>query len=125
MRIFQEDRKFKKRLFSTPVLGLLGALTVIVFISGIKVSHRAYVAYRGRAEAEAMREAAKREQDELDARIKRLESPLGIEKEAKERFNVKSPGEEVLVIVDPKQNTSSTEDGSAAGLWEFLKSFFE
>ncbi len=122
MRAFQEDRKLKRKILSRPVLWALFILAAIIAASALRVSWRAYVARDVRQEAEKGLWELEQEKSELETRISRLEYPSGIEKEAKERFNVKSPGEEVLVILDPAHADSGGGNTSAAGFWRaFLR----
>ena len=56
---------------------------------------------------------------ELEAYIAELESPQAIEREGKNRLNLKKPGEEVVVVV-PEKNNPGDED--AHFWWSKLKS---
>lgn len=100
-------------------------LAVLIAFSALRVSWRAYIARQARQEVEKGFRELEQEKSELEARISRLEHPAGIEKEAKERFNVKSPGEEVLVILETPAATSSASKGlGGAGLWRaFVRMF--
>ena len=125
MRAFQEDRKLKRRILSRPVLWTLFALAVLIAASALRVSKRAYVAREARQKTEEGLKKLAEEKSELEARISRLERPAGIEKEAKERFNIKSPGEEVIVILEAPTAISSSSRGSyGRELWRaFLELF--
>ena len=125
MRAFQEDRKLRRRILSRPVLWTLFALAALIAASALRVSWRAYTAREARQKTEEGLKELQQEKSELEARISKLEHPAGIEKEAKERFNVKSPGEEVIVILELPAATSSASKGSyGAGLWRaFLRMF--
>lgn len=107
------------------MLWVLFAVAVMIAASAFRVSWRAYLAREARQKVEEGLKKLEQEKSELELRISRLEHPAGIEKEAKERFNVKSPGEEVLVILEAPAATSSTAKGSyGAGLWRaFLRIF--
>lgn len=59
---------------------------------------------------------------ELERAIEELKHPETIEREAKERLNLKLPGEEVVVVVPTKKESVTTSPN--AGFWEKVKFFF-
>lgn len=62
----------------------------------------------------------KKKRDELASYIADLKSRSAVEREAKERLNLKLPGEEVVVVL-PEKKESAT---SAPSFFESVKNFF-
>lgn len=63
-----------------------------------------------------------KKKQELEAYLMELQTRAGIEREAKDRFNLKLPGEEVVVVV-PKAEESKPQPQTAS-LWEKIREFF-
>lgn len=57
---------------------------------------------------------------ELEAYIAELQSREAIEREAKERLNLKLPGEEVVIVVPEKDSPEE----APKNIWDKIKSFF-
>lgn len=72
--------------------------------------------------AERKVEELTRKKAELEAYLAELQTPEAVEREAKERLNLKKKGEEVVVVV-PKDEK---EDASVVSVtfWQKIKSFF-
>jgi len=60
---------------------------------------------------------------QLEASLAELETKEAMEREAKSRFNLKNPGEEVVVVVSDKKDNG--EAGGPANVWSRIKSFFK
>ena len=60
----------------------------------------------------------------LTSEIARLKTKEGIEREIREKFNVKKEGEEVAVIVTPDEKTGAVVNSGSFSLWRSLKEFF-
>ena len=112
-------------MFSRPVLYSLFALALFALFSAARQSFRAYKVFKSREEVQAELDRIASQKERIEKRLQSLESPVGLEKEAKERFNVKSPGEEVLVILEPKAGTSSEDEASSSGAFmNFFRKLF-
>lgn len=62
----------------------------------------------------------KEEKARLEAAIAELKTPYAAEREAKERHNLKRPGEEVAVILSESADDKTTEEAKNT-IWEALK----
>lgn len=66
-------------------------------------------------------EELRQKKQELEAYLEHLQTPGAVERQAKERFNLKLPGEQVVVVL--AQKASSTQQGmeqAGQGFWEWL-----
>ena len=68
-------------------------------------------------------EQLKVKKQELEALLTELQTKEAVEREAKERLNLKKPGEQVVVVVPEKKDRSLPE--RPMGLWEKFISFFK
>lgn len=57
---------------------------------------------------------------ELEAYLREIETKEAVVREAKERFNLKLPGEEVVVVV-PEKTTEPEMEEQPASVWERIK----
>ena len=68
-------------------------------------------------------EELKVKKQELEAQLAELQTKEAVEREAKERLNLKKPGEQVVVVVPEKKETPPLEQPMS--FWEKIKSFFQ
>ncbi len=59
---------------------------------------------------------------ELEMELAEIQTHEAIEREAKDRLNLKNPGEEVVVVVPQKEDTASS--ASPKSFWYTIRSFF-
>lgn len=64
--------------------------------------------------------AIKRQKAEIAGRLAELEAPEAVEREAKAKFNLKKPGEEVVVVAPDKRDMLPP----VSTLWERIRRFF-
>ena len=68
-------------------------------------------------------EQLKVKKQELEVLLTELQTKEAVEREAKERLNLKKPGEQVVVVVSKKKDISPVEQ--PMNLWEKFTSFFK
>ena len=125
MRLYQEKRKIRRFLNSRPVLVLLLLTTLLLAVTSSRNAFRALRAYQAKEGVQREYEELLSQKERLDKKISELEDPARLEKEAKERFNVTAPDEEVLVIVGPKLEPENlTARPPYQRFWEFVKNIF-
>lgn len=108
---FQEDRDIERSIFSWPVILIVGTL-VFVALAGAWRTFDIDLALRREikdlekkiAEAEASRQ-------NYEKRLAELGTPEGIDRDARGRFNLKRPGEEVVIFLG--EATSASPEGFA------------
>lgn len=128
MRDFKKKQVFRKRLFSKPMLLLLG---VMLFIVG----NGTWDIYKKSVRSEHNLQMVKEEyslleekQEEISKRIELLETETGIEREIRSKFNVAKDGEQVIVIVDPESQEIFEvveEEGVFSGFFTTMFSWFQ
>jgi cell division protein FtsL len=98
-------------------IGVVGALTGLAGIAREAVALRAEY-----AAAQAKITALREERDHLSRRIAQMETPEAIEREAKEKLNLKNKGESVVVVVPGRAVAPAGSPSSA--WWARIRDFF-
>lgn len=96
-------------------------LMVTVGYGSYNVVRRAMVLYQESNVIQKKVEELKKKKQELEVQLQEFENPEAIEREAKERLNLKRPGEKVVVVVP---ETATTTAQQVNGWQETLKSIF-
>ncbi len=103
MRKYQQKKKVKSILGSRLVLVVVSILTLLLLSSS-------YGLYTKKKRVATLRDQAKNELSSaeektvvLDGDIAEVDSPHGREKIMRQKFNIKKPGEEVIVVTDPEK----------------------
>jgi len=126
VQIYQEKRRFQKIIFSKPVLGLLFVLALFILFEAGRMSWRAWEAREARLKKEAEFQALVAKKQELEKKIENLSDPERVEYQAKEELGIPGEGEEVIIIVEPKNPTSTQAAAvSQNKFWEFLNRLFK
>lgn len=120
---FQQKRKIRSFAYNRVVIGILLLVVLIM-------AHSTWTVYRKKEASEEMKnvslqnvEELRQRNKDLENKINRLDSTPGIEEEIRLKFNVVKGDENMVVIVDDKENSSSTVS-SKSGFWQKIKSFF-
>ena len=82
-----------------------------------------------RGETEKKLENLKIEREELQSRISELEKESGVERELIKKFQIRKPGEQVLVVLEPKEENGNNGEKNKTGFfrnfWGSIKEFFK
>lgn len=107
----------------SPWIALLSiAVTVWVLYQFIGVFQGAYDLRKEFSVAEAKKNLFEKRNQELTRTLQKFDNPEFLEREAKDRLNLKNPGEEVAVIVPEQQSTGTP--ATHQSFWSRLGSFF-
>ncbi|PIP23245.1 MAG: hypothetical protein COX90_00125 [Candidatus Nealsonbacteria bacterium CG_4_10_14_0_2_um_filter_38_17] len=127
-------KKFKKRIcpkipyqgiFLKITLGLVIILGIIALTSSNLRLKQKRLSLETRSEALKKEiEALEKKNTDLQAQISQTSSESFLEKEARERFNLKKPGEQVVTILPPESGEEKKIGESSKNLWrQFLEKF--
>ncbi len=115
-----------KRLFARTLLlsGLLVAsvLLVLFAISTWKLHEKEGAASAEHKDQTQALQDLKDRKTELSQSLARLETDRGIEEEVRKRFPVARPGEEEILLVNPKDTAPTTTEKK--GFWATITSWF-
>lgn len=111
---------------SLPINIVLFCLTAVIVTGTVRITREAYLLRSEARAGEAKIAALMARKVALEARIAELETPEAIEREAKEKLNLKKRGETVVVVVpdDPADHDSPAPPGAWASVWGSAISFF-
>ena len=126
LKDFQERKMARRLLFSWPVLFGTTVLVLVAFWGVSRNVFRYLELKRDAAEAGAKVAEYEKSRKLFEERLKMLDTSQGLEKEARARFNLKKPGEEVAIFLDsdiPKKDSSLR--AQAASILESVKNYFK
>lgn len=130
MRELRERSYFRRIIFSRPVFLFLVFVVVLTTMSVFKAYKKSRIAILKNREVENELRELLDKKNALESNINRLKAPFGIEEELREKFQVKKPGEEFVVIVDEKLPESEIQEKDEGGgsflekTWDFVKNIF-
>ncbi len=131
MAQFQNDKIWKRLLYSKLTIVVLGVLTLFFAynVTGIIAKSRETNKNLDIALREV--DSLKSQQAQLQSGIDQLSTPQGVEDTIREKYRVVKDGEGLVVIVDDKNKdnsiaTSAGTDTPVAehGFWNFIKKIF-
>lgn len=110
VRDFQERRKIERVIFSWPILIILVTLFFIA-LWGIYTTWQTKRALDHEvAQLQAEIKKAEMTRQQYESKREELETPEGVDREARARFNLKKPGEEVVIFVDDAPKVSQPKN---------------
>ena len=101
-------------------------LVVVVAVGAVRITRETTVLRREARKGEEEIVALTARKAELEARITELETPEAIEREAKEKLNLKKRGETVVVVVpeNPADQNASVQSGAWGSVLNFFSEMF-
>jgi len=112
-------------IFAKIILGLIVILGIFYLtVSNLKLKQRRLsLQYRNEAFKKET-EALEKKNADLEAQIFQTYGESFLEKEARERFNLKKPGEQVVTILPPESGEEKKAEESPKNIWQqFLEKF--
>lgn len=123
---FQERKKFRKILYSKATLVVLFFLVVVIGRGAWQIHQKAVIAQGERAQAARAVEELNLRVQGLEKSLTRLRSPEGAEGEARQKYTVARPSEEVVIIVDVDAKKGKNGEGvEERSLWGRFMSLFD
>ena len=119
---FQERKLTNRILYSLPVLFLAGMLVAASLFGVFRNIEKYAKMKREVALAEEKLSEYEASRKRFEERLSALNTEEGLEKEARARFNLKKPGEKVIIFLDsdlPKK--SSSLRSQIASVWESVQ----
>lgn len=115
-------------VYTSPIL-LLSLIALIGVMLVVQIKKNFVVNFRANKVQVDIRNIQK-ENEKIRAQISSFESEEIIDREARQRLNFKKEGENVVVIIPPKDqieniiNSSANENGYVKPLWQRIREFF-
>lgn len=117
---------FIRKIIFNPIFLIFFFIIFIAFsVSTFRIYLESRKLHKERLEKKAMLETEKQKNSELKQKINELETADGFEKKLRENLQVKKPGEEVIVILNPKDRNNGKNENAAkknviTKIWKWL-----
>ncbi|MFA6274399.1 MAG: septum formation initiator family protein [Candidatus Paceibacterota bacterium] len=125
MRNFQKKNKLKNILQSKPVLIFLVILVFVFAWSAIGLISKAKETAKNKKIAETKIEELLKQKEKLTSDIEKLNTEKGVEESIREKFGWAKEGENLIVVVDDKNEVKNLEEENQKGFFNFLKNLFK
>ncbi len=112
----------KKKYKSFAINGILIIIAMVASYSASRMVRNAFFARQQSDQMVQRIEELQQKKKELEAQLAEMQTKESVERQAKERLNLKKPGEEVVVVVPQKEEKKPQEKSPT--LWEKITSFF-
>lgn len=120
---FQVKKNINRIIYSKLVLVLLIILTIIILIQLYDIYFKYKISQDNTHKTAASLEILREKEIYLKSEIARLESKSGIEEEIREKYGVIKPGEEIIVILNDKNEGLKSQETNK-GFWSRILSLF-
>jgi len=122
---FQEKRKIKRFFYSRVVLVCLLILIFLLLKMVWSVYEKQALTKDNLAKTAASFEGLQAREKMLSSSIDKLKTDSGIEQEIREKYGLVKLGEEVIVVVDGEDSTSSESVSSEISFWQKVKDWLK
>jgi cell division protein FtsB len=109
MKEFQKKNQIKKLIYSKLVLILIAIILFFFIKATIDFYQKAAESKKRKQRAETELLELEKRKENLENKIESLSSPVGIEKELREKFDLVKEGEETILIGDDKGTSSQNQ----------------
>lgn len=109
MKEFQKKNNIKKMIYSRLVLILIFVVLFFFIKATIDFYQKASESKKRKERAETELLELQKRKYNLENKIESLNSPVGVEKELRERFDLVKEGEETILIGDGKGTSSGSQ----------------
>jgi len=122
---FQEKRKIKRLVYSKITLVILIILIILMFKMVWEVYEKECLTKENLTKTSNSLKGLQVREKMLSSGIDKLETDTGIEQEIREKYGLVKPGEEVIIVVDKGDSTSSLPISSRTGFWQKVKDWLK
>lgn len=112
---------FRKVILSIPFLVFLFIIFILFSISTTRVYLQSKKIFNDKTLKEKQLKREEEKNRELSQKIVEIQTEEGIEKQLREKFQIKKEGEEVVVFVNPKINNNEEEENGKNFISRFVK----
>lgn len=121
MNDFKKKNRFRKKLYSKPVLILL-CIFLLFLAKGVwDVRAKAKIGEEKMIQSKTELDELNIKKQDSERQLERVRSPLGREEELRQKYNVAKPDETIVVIVEPDEPDESIEnEPKSGGFWSKL-----
>ncbi len=121
MADFRQKQKMRKVLYSRFTLLALAFLLLIGIVNTWDIYTKARLSRQTAERSREEYEELKKQEEILSQKVNRLQTDSGIEAEIRERYGVAKPGEQMIMILDTKEEKKEEDTG---GIFTKIKNWF-
>ena len=125
MRKFQEKNKFKNFMRSKPVLVLLTIILIAFVWNIVNLTIKLEDTYKNKKIEQEKISDLENRKAKLSTDIDKLNTDKGKEEAIRENFGMVKEGEQVIVVVDDKNQTADEPKSENKGFFSFFKNLFK
>ena len=125
MQDYQERRQLRKFFASRFVLAILFVLTLGAGIASLQALARSWEAGAERARAQERLQGTLQKKDASASQAVQMQNGYGIEREARDKLNLRKPGEEVVIIRDELATATSAADSEQSSWFTRMVDMFK
>lgn len=125
MKEFQQKRRWRRFISSNIALVFLAAVVVWLLVQTVGVWRQQEAVRQEVKRLEEQTHKIRAERDQLQAQLSEIKDSEVFEYEARSRFNIKKPGEEVLIIVEDELQNRKADQGAGKGFFYKLFGFLK
>lgn len=118
---FQQKRRLRKTLYSKTSIAILIIISVFIVHGSWGAFQKERQSRKNMEEVEKELNEARKKELELSMNIENLNTSQGVEREIREKFSVKRDGEEVVLVID--SNDITTSSAPSVSLWAKIKNW--
>jgi len=125
MRNFQKKEKLRRILQSKPFLVFLGIVILAFIFSMVGFMSKMEETIKNRKIAEDKVAELEKSKETFNSEITKLKTDKGKEEIIRENYPVAKNGENMIVIIDDKNQAGTEKESESGGFFSFLKNLFK
>jgi len=124
MRNFQKKGRFSRMMQSKFFLMFLGVIILFFFFSMFSFMNKMEETIRNKKTTEDKITELEKSKSKLNSDIAKLKTEEGIEDNIRNKFGLAKEGENMILIIDDKNQTEMSKDSESTSFWSILKGWF-
>jgi cell division protein FtsL len=124
MRNFQKKGRFSRMMQSKFFLMFLGVIILFFFFSMFSFMNKMEETIRNKKTTEDKITELEKSKSKLNSDIAKLKTEEGIEDNIRNKFGLAKEGENMILIIDDKNQTETSKDSESTSFWSILKGWF-
>lgn len=116
---------FRRVILSIPFLSFLFIIFIIFAISTVRLYFQSSRIYESRLKKEAELAKEQEKNTESNKDLLEIQTEEGKEKVLRQKFQIKKPGEEMVVIMNPKDDGAQNKNSGGNFITKFFRALFK
>lgn len=125
MRSFQKSNRLRNLMQSRFFLAFLGIIIIIFIFNTFGLVRKMEETRRNRKIAEERITELEISKENLSREIVKLKTEEGVEESIREKFGVAKDGENMILIIEDKNEVDIDQKADSSGFFDFIKNWFK